>query len=81
MALLPWLLLMPPTSCPAGGGEIPAVMPYYVSLTAKTLPCYLLLLQAGESAMEDGDAANGAAAEEAPSQPPPPPSGLPEVET
>ncbi|KAI7845011.1 hypothetical protein COHA_001377 [Chlorella ohadii] len=37
--------------------------------------------QAGESAMEDGDAANGAAAEEAPSQPPPPPSGLPEVET
>lgn len=36
--------------------------------------------QAGESAMEDGDAANGSAAEEAPSQPPPPPSSLPEVE-
>lgn len=38
------------------------------------------MLQAGESAMEDGDAANGSAAEEAPSQPPPPPSSLPEVE-
>lgn len=54
-----------------------AVHPSNTPPPCTALPCHL---QAGESAMEDGDAANGSAAEEAPTPPPPPPSGLPEVE-
>ena len=62
--------------CPAAAALLPLLLQPAAAGCCRCLPA-----QAGEAAMEDGDAANGSAAEEeAASQPPAPPSGLPEVE-